>query len=134
MAACCIRGFTSNNRNDSIKWFCFTCIVHGKLLLIVMYFPFSSFVVLSQKVPELSFILYLFSASQGYQRRTSPKIVAKTKVIYPERKDGYESNIINDTIVPNFVGTVYIGIPFAVIQDSGCRPFESLRCSSTDYS
>ena len=101
-----------------------------------MYFPFSSyiFVALSQKVPELFFILYLFAASQGYQRRTSPKTVAKTKVIYPERKDGYESNIINDTIVPNFVGTVYIGIPFAVIQDSGCRPFKSLRCSSIDYS
>ena len=42
MATCCIRGFTSNNRNDSIKWFCFTCIVHGKLFLNVMYFPFSS--------------------------------------------------------------------------------------------
>ena len=120
MAACCIRGFTSNNRNDSIKWFCFTCIVHGKLLLIVMYFPFSTIVVLSQKVLELSFILYLFSASQGYQRRTSPKTVAKTKVIYPERKDGYKSNIVNDIVFPNFVGTICMGIPLPVIQDSGC--------------
>ena len=41
MATCGSRGLASNNRNDSIKWFCFTCIVHGKLLLIVMYFPFS---------------------------------------------------------------------------------------------
>ena len=134
MAACCIRGFTSNNRNDSIKWFCFTCIVHGKLLLIVIYFQFSSFCCSLSKSTRIIFHSVLFAASQGYQRRTSPKTVAKTKVIYPERKDGYESNIINDTIVPNFVGTVYIGIPFAVVQDSGCRPFKSLRCSSSDYS
>ena len=85
-----------------------------------MYFPFSSFIVLSHKLPELSFIVYLFAASQGYQCRTSAKTVAKTKVIYPERKDGYKSNIINDIIVPNFVGTVYMGIPLAVIQDSEC--------------
>ena len=42
MATCGIRGLVSNNRNDSIKLFCFTCIVYGKLLLIVIYFPFSS--------------------------------------------------------------------------------------------
>ena len=42
MATCGIRGLTSNNRNDSIKWFCFTCTVHGELLLSVIYFPFSS--------------------------------------------------------------------------------------------
>ena len=85
MATCGVRGLTSNNRNDSIKWFCFTCTMYGKLLLIVIYISILNFS-LSQTTTKYLSLCFCFQHHKATNVGPAQKLLQKQKSFIQREK------------------------------------------------